>query len=587
MTLATGPVLVLVTWILVGFAVAVLGLIPALVCCTTRDGFRLLRYAIWWGVLVATTAVLLLSLWAPLRSPRAALAFGLLLLVAIGVAAVLISRRRMRWSAVHWNFGSAALAVTLLLAVGYFAVAALGPVTNYDSGLYHLGAIRYAADFGTVPGLANLYFPFGYGTSHFPNAAFLGNGPWGENGFRLLNGFLMTLAAVDLLLRLGERRKSPGVFVLAVGALAAIVPMVALSDYWVTSPSQDSAAFILTVVASAYLADAVQGHRGWMASAVTSIVIGLTITLIRPTLAPYLLGVVTVALALCWRRGSLRRLTRRSALPLLVVGTTAAISVAIRDRVLSGWLQYPASVASFDVPWRAAEPTMVRSATLGYHRDPQALWESIQGWAWIQPWILARFTQWETYEFGALLLTAGVLAIVLWREQRSARFLRPMLITMVPSLFAVIVWFLVTPPSYRFIWGPLFTIGTVALGWLLWQLTQNSTQNSGGRIWRSASSWAAVIAVPIAIVVAYSAIARLDASQMQSTGNFDLGIEIPYRYATVQAVPTEVYRTETNLTLLRPLESDQCWDVFPLCTPEAPADLRLIGQGIASGFTRE
>ena len=60
--------------------------------------------------------------------------------------------------------------MALAAAVVYLAVAALGPVTNYDSGLYHLGAIRYAADFATIPGLANLYFPFGYGNAEFPLA---------------------------------------------------------------------------------------------------------------------------------------------------------------------------------------------------------------------------------------------------------------------------------------------------------------------------------------------------------------------------------------------------------------------------------
>lgn len=100
-----------------------------------------------------------------------------------------------------------AVALAAGLVTAYLAAAALGPVTNYDSGLYHLGAISYAGDYATIPGLADIYQAFGYNTSEFPFAAFLGNGPWDGQGFRMASGLIVTVMSADLVLRFAARRQ--------------------------------------------------------------------------------------------------------------------------------------------------------------------------------------------------------------------------------------------------------------------------------------------------------------------------------------------------------------------------------------------
>lgn len=581
MTIALGAGLVLLTWVIAGLSLIVLGFAVALFTSTSRSGARIVRHAMWWGLLIGTTLILLLSLMTPLRSVTAGLIFAAALTIAVVAGAIAGARRRLQWSRRGLSRGLVALVGALLLGAGYLAVSALGPVTNYDSGLYHLGAIRYAADFGTVTGLANLYFPFGYGTSHFPVAAFLSNGPWGEQGFRLLNGFLMVVAMADLILRMRTKRLGPGFYVLATGLLAALVPMIALSDYWVTSPSQDSAVLILTIVAAAYLTDAVRGHRDWRSAALVAVAIGLTIALVRPTAAPYTLVSVAVLLALGWRRRT-TGVSMWTLTPLVVIALVAAVSTLLRDRLLSGWIQYPLSLAAFDAPWRAAEPSLVRAATLGYHRNPEALWESITGWAWVQPWLGTRLTQWETYELAALLVVALFLTVLAARRRSTYPLLRSIAITLLPSAAAVGIWWFATPPSYRFIWGPLFTLGAVPIGWSLWYLTRTRP----GQVIGARGFAAAAMSVPLVLLVSYSAFARLDTSSMSATGNFTIGITIGYRYAPVPPIESRQFQTQSGLSLRQPIVSDQCWDEYPLCTPEPAPDLRLIGGTIESGFIR-
>lgn len=589
MLIASGTVLVLVTWTACTLALASFGLLPALAITPGPGNGRLanwapvLRRAIWWGLLVVTLFTYLVNLAHPLHSGTTAAA-GLALLGVLGIPGWwLATRRGLRMPSARHDWPFVLLWVALAASLVYLAAAALGPVTNYDSGLYHLGSIKYAADYPTVPGLANLYFALAYGNAEFPLAALLGNGPWQGEGFRLLNGLVMALAVVDLGLRAHQRRLRPGFFVLAVGIVAAWVPMVALSDYWVTSPTQDSSVLVLTVVATAYLADAAAGGRTWLAEAATACTVALLLVLFRPTMVAFAAGTLLVAITLAWRRRSRSPRLGAAVLVLAAGAILAAVAATGRDYVLSGWLQFPLSIHAFDVPWLAADPTMDRVATLGFHRNPDDLWGSTAGWAWVGPWLANRLAQWETYEFLGLVVVALVLVHLADRATRPHARWRAMLLAWAPSLLATAVWWTLTPPSYRFAWGPLFTLATVPIGWSAWLLSSGEHRS---RI--PAPTWRAIaltaVAVPIVMVTAYSAVARLQVGAITAEREWRLGIAIPYAVAPVIDVPVVDVSTTSGLILTQPTESDQCWDHYPLCTPRPTASLRLRGADIGSGF---
>ncbi|MSW11294.1 MAG: hypothetical protein F2889_04135, partial [Actinobacteria bacterium] len=340
-----GPLLVLATWIVAVLALAAIGLAPALIATRGALTPRTLRSALWWGLLIATIVILATNIWLPLRSGSASIVFVVVLVLLALSGIWLIKRRRQQALniGIHGRWWLLPLFIAIALAVVYLAVAAMGPVTNYDSGLYHLGAIKYAGDFSTIPGLANLYFPFGYNNSLFPLAAFLGNGPWDGEGYRLINGLLMMLIATDLVLRLLQRKYSVGTFVLIVGFAASWVPLVALSDYWVISPTSDSAVLILTLVAVSYFCDALTGKKAWQGDAAVALVIGLLLISLRPTMVAFTLSMIVITIFFAFR---LRRTSNESGpankpLWLLVAigGVALALVQSARDYLLSGWLQ--------------------------------------------------------------------------------------------------------------------------------------------------------------------------------------------------------------------------------------------------------
>ena len=584
MTIATGALLVLITWMVAALVFISVGLLPALAISRSSSALILMRTSMWWGFLLTGIFALTTSLFFPLSSPQVAL-IGVLLVGALGVPGWLLLRHRARhWRSFRPRWPLLLLAITGLVVTVYFAIAALGPVTNYDSGLYHLGAIRYAAEYPAIPGLANLYFPFGYGTAQFPLAALLTNGLWGLEGYRLLNGLILTLAALDLVLRMLSKQRGPGFYVLAVGLVATWVPMVALSDYWVTSPSQDSAALVLTVVASAYVTDAVHGRQGWLAAASTALVISTTLTLIRPTMGAYLVGLVLVILALLWRRRPpLRMLAAPACLPVALGAISLAVTTA-RDRVLSGWAQYPLSFFPFDVPWLASDPSPVRDATLGFHRNPEDLWNSVDGWNWIGPWLGSRVSQWETYELLALALVAVLSTSWALLRTSSVQLARGMAITTFPSALAVIVWWSLTPPSYRFAWGALFTLFSIPTGWALWGLTANAKSTIAQRS-RLRNLFLSGLTLPALLVVVFSAIFRLDVESMTQRTQVNVGVAIQIAVTPVLLAPVEEVDLESGLNVVRPIESDQCWWTYPLCTPGPDPRLEPLNGPWPRGFT--
>ena len=580
-----GPVLVLATWIVAVLALAAIGLAPALVATRGALTPRTLRGALWGGLLIATIVILATNIWLPLRSGSAAIVFVIVVALLAVIGIWLIKRRRQsvlpigiggRW----WLLP---LFIAIALAVVYLAVAAMGPVTNYDSGLYHLGAIKYSGEFATIPGLANLYFPFGYNNSLFPLAAFLGNGPWDGDGYRLINGLLMILMATDLAVRLLQRKYSVGTFVLIVGFAASWVPLIALADYWVISPTSDSSVLILTLVAVSYFADALTGKKAWQGDAAVALVIGLLLISLRPTMVAFYFSmiVIIVLFALRLRRTSNESGSANKPLWLLVAlgGIALALVQSARDYLLSGWLQYPLSIFRFTVDWSAPDPVWARTATLGAARDPANLWEAAENWAWIPGWFGRLPSQWEPFELALLLVAAIICLVAAVRLSQAVRW-RGLLLAMVPSVVTVFVWFFASPPSFRFAWGPLFSLGVIPLGWALYSLAQSRS------IGRAIAPVLTIgLTTVLVILIGYCAIARLDTNWTKDRA-FTLGpVQISYQVTPIPVPETKQQELPGGLVIFIPVPSDQCWDVYPLCAGQNPGEIHQRGQSLQDGLT--
>lgn len=577
MAVLSGAVLVLLTWAICLAACAVIGMPLAALTRRGSLGAHDLRHGLWWGLLSVTVLLYLLNQFVPLASAQASWILVTVLVVSAGALSLMVRRRGWRRT-LRWRTRAWILAMGLGVAICYLAVAALGRVSNYDTGLYHLGAVRYAAEYAAIPGIANLFFPLGYANAAFPLAGLLENGPWATEGFRLLNGLLIVLVVVDLVVRAASRRWSVGFFVLLGGVVALLVPMIPLADYWVTSPSQDSAVFALTVAASAAFADAVVGRRTWVAEASVAVALAVLLVLLRPTMVTYLMSVVALTAVMRWRRGANRSpgFGRAAALT-TVLALVAGLAAVWRDYVLSGWLQYPLSLVAFDVPWLAPDPVNDRLATLGYHRDPGDLWGATEGFAWIPSWFARLPQQWETVAILALGL-AAVTALV--GASRAGRvWWRGAVVATTPSLLSVLVWFVATPPSFRFAWGPLFTCLTVPLGWALWRLYRAGALGHARQL-----AMVSLVTLGLVTVSLASGATRLMPDNISDSREWVLGIRVPYAVTPLPTAKLTSGVLPGGVTLQMPLDGEQCWGAFPVCTPRYSSSLRSRSDDVADGF---
>jgi len=587
-----GTILVLLTWIVLSGVILTLGL--AVTNHRTTGGqsglitLFTVRSSLWWGLAMLLLAVLGVNLKFPLTSAAAALSiaalFGLALIVLLLRRPRLLIKRPL---ATSWL-------VVVVIAVGaiaviYLGLAALGPVTNYDSGLYHLGSIKYAGEFSTISGLANLYFPFGYNTSLYPFAAFLSNGPWSGEGYRLANGLIVALVVVDLVVRLiaargSVNRLSAGSWILLVGTFIGLVPLVALSDYWVTSPSSDAPVMMLTFIACAYLADAIFSRRKRNNNLATAFVISVILFSLRPTMVVFLIGVALVIVLVSIRDRPARG-TLSNWFPLVGAGFVGLLMLAVqttRDYFLSGWFQFPLSLYSFNTPWTAIDPNGNRSATLGNARNPADIWGSVDGFAWVGTWIGRLPSQWETYLLMVLALALIVL-ITAARLNRIRMRWRALGVIMIPSALTTFTWFFFSPPAFRFGWGPVFSLFIIPIGVTLFTLARSNRRPTG--VARLTPLAALTLAIGLLIVTSYTSAFRLPNLLNPQPASFTLGsIAIEYQLTPVVDVPIQERILSNDLVTTFPTESDQCWDNYPLCTPIVSESVRLRGEGIQNGF---
>jgi len=585
-----GTILVLLSWTLLTVVTGILGL-SLLIRLGSKSTKRtvtphLARASLWWGLLILIMAVLAINILQPLASGLSAVIF--LIFFAIALIVFTVQRPKIQWLTIPRSPQIALITAVLFIAWVFLAFAALGPVTNYDTGLYHLGAIRYASEFSTIPGLANLFSPFGYNTSLYPFAAFLGNGPWGSEGFRLANGLIITILICDLLVRIcatrGQfRRLSVGSWILFVAVLIALVPLVALSDYWVTSPSSDAPVMLLTFVSCAYLADGLWKRKGSLDLA-TSFVVGVILFSLRPTMTFFLIGIlIVISVSVVKHRADVNRRVHVALLALAGILGLALLAIqTIRDYFLSGWVQFPLSIYSFDTPWTSIESEELRMATLGNARNSEDIWGSVEGFAWVIPWIRRLPDQWEPFLIIALAFALIILTLTARMQSIHIR-IRLMLLLMVPSAITTVVWFFFAPPSFRFGWGPIFSLFIIPIGVLIHGLMKAKKTDS--RIQFISPALIGILVVGLFFVTVYTATVRLPNLLAPVAQQFKLGsLQIQYQATPVITVPVELRELSSGLIVEKPIQSDQCWNNYPLCTPIVFESVTLRDGDIQKGF---
>jgi hypothetical protein len=524
----------------------------------------MIRVSLWYGLAIFIVVIVVTNLFIPLRSPGAVAI--VLAFIALAVLATLSIRSRTDLVALGSGWKplpgiSLLLIVAMAVVLGWMLIASSRAPTNYDSGLYHIQQIWYAAEYQAIPGLANLFPSYGFSNSLPTIAAWMSNGVMGVESYRVVNSVFFLILFIDIVLRLSsDRRKSVGTKILLASLAVFVAPMIVMVDYWVTSPTFDTPVAILIFISVAALADSLTARL--VTSADITIAL-LAISIAASMRQHYWFLVAFTAGTLLWvvyRRGGGRERL------LYWIGITFAFVIFVvmiaRDYILSGWVMYPYKTVAFDVAWIAPDPSTLIDATKLWARSPTPAYQQAgDGWGWIRPWLGANLTSWVFIGILGALVAALVLLII------SRRFWRPrsLVVLLIPQILFLITWFFVGAPHVRYVWAPLLLLGILPLAWS-WQSlgTKGKRSETLSRIAMLAISAELIVVVVYATLVVWPRLA----------------VALPN--IQVDTVPLN-----STIDLLIPQGTDQCWENFPICSGMSAQGLTLRGSEITEGFTHQ
>jgi hypothetical protein len=358
------------------------------------------------------------------------------------------------WSWKTWL--STALFVALCVVAGLALSQSV--LVNYDSGLYHLPFIHWIAEAGSVPGLANLHYRFGFNSTWLTSAALFSNSPDFSHG-PFIWSIAVTVLLYGALLAKGLRalrygQNICGAFCLMSAALMLVLP-INVDFRLLMSTDLSTALFVLHAMA-AYIASreagADHGANDELLALVCAVPLAITSKL---SSGPLVLLPMLLLPSLAW--GKSRDVFIGVALLLPMVWMT-------QNLILSGCLAYPVVQTCFDLPW-AIDPEKAQSeiawvtawARVPRHEPSDPIFA---GYAWLQSWLS---THWALLTMLVKIIGLGAaltFTSVMLRPRSTG--ISVVAWPMVVATLGIVFWFLGAPDP-RFGAGFIVALPALAL----------------------------------------------------------------------------------------------------------------------------
>lgn len=301
------------------------------------------------------SCILLLQIWhlfAPITSA---------LLIPLGILSILggvLSSREITSELKSTSKIHILVSGVILLVIGlWLGSLATESSVPYDTGLYHLQAIKWNSEFAIVPGLGNLHSRLAFNNSNFLYSALIDQGFWDGRSHHIANSTLVFVLIlqiadqfVDFILR---KRKSFVAFYYMVMAGSVISWVYGFPvKFALTSHNQDLPVFILGVLCFGLLLRSLlesntvkeKGNDNFLLLLLS--VCGVTIKLSFLPVA-FLICAFILARVLWKKVVHLKGFIKLSILPGIML-----LTWLIRGVILSGYLFYPNPVLSVPVAWR-------------------------------------------------------------------------------------------------------------------------------------------------------------------------------------------------------------------------------------------
>ncbi|MBI4882730.1 MAG: hypothetical protein HY826_01595, partial [Actinobacteria bacterium] len=394
-------------------------------------------------------------------------------------------------------------------------------------------------------------------SSIFNVASLFENGTWQSDGFRLANGFIMTLAIIEWtrrLRRLTTVPLAPGSIPILMGVPVLIAIGLANPSYFVSSPSPDLCAALVAVVAFGYLIDFL--FEPTKVHAVGALVLcGLAMTF-RPINAVMLAAAVVLVVVLR-RRGVLSvgaKAVFRFASPALLL----IVAFWTHSTIVSGYPILPTPVQVSPFHW-AVPPALIKNDLRWIEssaKKPGLSPDEVLGdWSWFPEWWSRTSGSYSVF-FAVLTLSFVVLGVASRMDRVSVT--RRSGIAVVIALLPIAVWFTAAPEP-RFGFGQFAAASISPLFFL--RLGADADASASEPVVRWLIGGAALLAASLTMGATFS--------QASVFGPLD-SAKVP-----IVIMPLSELKDVNGTTILTPSPTgDQCGRV-KWCTPYLIPGLRI------------
>jgi hypothetical protein len=336
-----------------------------------------------------------------------------------------------------------------------------GPTIMDDTDSYHIQMIKWAQEYGTVPGIANLHFRFGYNSSWFLSIALLLPQIKGFNGYMALNGLISCWLCYYLLQKIFAVFSSRAGDLPANSFYAAAVMLIFCLVAWPMIRGNAASAnydFISTCCLIALFMETRPAPKPASAINPASITGPASSPAPEWIVWPFYLATVklinSVLLLFCllWLIRSFNKQT------LLIYITTASFILLpffIRNVLLSGYVLYPWYQPDlFSVDWKVSRSLVIEQLNyIKYFNRSNGDFQKVIGLPFPQ-WLPVWHHNLVSYNKIITDASIGCWLLVLARWKKLAAFPASYRLFTLTLFFMLMTW-LMTAPDPRFIYGVL------------------------------------------------------------------------------------------------------------------------------------
>ncbi len=512
--------------------------------------------ALWLGWSAALFFLQVWNFFAPVTAAAG------ILLYAVGLLAF-FQLARTRLDELRGALPSAALAPALLIAALWLAGRSMLKVNTWDSGLYHVASIRWLNEYAVVPGLVHLHGRLAFNQSFFAYVAALNFYPLFNHGHNLANSFLMLAVLAEFgasAERTARGRGTPADFAAAL-LLPPLAYLAATED--LAAPSPNLASALLQILLFVSFARQMEDERDKNANLSFILILSATAVTVKLSNLFFAAAISLPLLALkflekaAWRE-KLRALAYPAAAALLILLVWSA-----RGIILSGCPAYPSTAGCLNLPWSVSPEKALEEAQKTYRFSRYQLEKGpkpLASWEWLPGWV--ERVMWGnkiSVLYPALVFLGAAAALLVFARKAGKYLFIPL-----PGLAAVLCWFFIAP-DLRFAYAFFWILPVSAL----WALTRVFAESPKAPLLQRAFFLAANASVFVFFAL-----------NPQAFGNISL-----HGYEGFPQPELRLMTTQSGLQLWTP-ESPigRCWDAPLPCAQEFNPKLRLLGEGLQSGF---